>query len=95
MGAMARFTSAPRCQEWAAAKVESSSMLLQEVQLPKGSLTGNFEEAEVNPSQLRWDPLPKATYATNFVSGLKTICGAGRYILIFSCTLAAPISGIG
>ena len=48
------------------------------MKLPKGSLTGNFDEALVNPSQLRWDPLPRATGVVNFVYGLKTICGAGR-----------------
>ena len=68
------------CQTWGTGKIYISTKFLQEVGLPEGSLTGNFEEAVVNPSQLRWDPLPllKGEQNVNFVYGLKTICGAGR-----------------
>jgi len=46
--------------------------------LPSGAfLTSDFGDAVVTPNQLRWDPLPNPSHAVDFVSGLKTICGAG------------------
>lgn len=52
---------------------------MQAADLPSGAfLTSDFGDAVVTPNQLRWDPLPNPSHAVDFVSGLKTICGAGR-----------------
>src|SRR5581483_6091146 len=40
-----------------------------------GSLTSDFTELEVNPNQLRWDPLPVPEEPTDFISGLRTAGG--------------------
>ena len=36
-----------------------------------------FDEIDVTPNQLRWDPLPIPTEPTNFVDGVTTIAGNG------------------
>jgi homogentisate 1,2-dioxygenase len=39
--------------------------------------SGPFNEVETPPNRLRWDPLPIATKATDFIDGLATIAGSG------------------
>jgi hypothetical protein len=39
----------------------------------------DFERDEVTCNQLRWMPLPLPDSPTDFIRGLQTICGAGRY----------------
>ena len=44
--------------------------------IDNGGLTNNFSD-EAPPNQLRWDPLPFPTKATDFVDGLVTMAGNG------------------
>lgn len=39
--------------------------------------SGPFDEVEVAPNRLRWDPLPIPAEATDFVDGLATLAGSG------------------
>lgn len=39
-----------------------------------------FGKDEVECNQLRWRPMPFPEQQTDFVSGLQTICGAGRWL---------------
>jgi homogentisate 1,2-dioxygenase len=39
--------------------------------------SGPFNEAEVPPNRLRWDPLPMPAKATDFIEGLTTLAGSG------------------
>lgn len=39
--------------------------------------SGPFTEMAAPPDQLRWDPLPVPSEATDFVDGLRTMCGTG------------------
>ena len=60
------------------------------------SFSGNFEHAVVTPNQLRWRPFTIPTDAeTDFIRGLTTICGAGRYSLRpvsgFACLLLSEL----
>ena len=42
-----------------------------------GLLTNGFDDCEVPPNPLRWDPLPVPSEPTDFVSGLATVGGNG------------------
>ena len=45
-------------------------------------IRGDFENAQINPNQLRWDPFERLKAGSlDFVAGLQTICGAGRFDL--------------
>lgn len=48
--------------------------------IPMGQLVGGapFSESPPTPNQLRWDPLPYPTAATDFVEGLNTYAGNGH-----------------
>jgi homogentisate 1,2-dioxygenase len=39
--------------------------------------SGPFDEVEVPPNRLRWDPFPVPAKATDFIDGLATLAGAG------------------
>src|SRR6185295_17739260 len=39
--------------------------------------SGPFEEGEVSPNRLRWDPFPVPSKPTDFVDGLATLAGSG------------------
>ena len=39
--------------------------------------SGPFDEVEPSPNRLRWDPLPIAAKAADFIDGLATIAGSG------------------
>ena len=39
--------------------------------------SGPFNEVEPSPNRLRWDPLPIATKAADFIDGLATLAGSG------------------
>jgi homogentisate 1,2-dioxygenase len=39
--------------------------------------SGPFDEVEVSPNRLRWDPLPMPAKPTDFVDGLATLAGSG------------------
>ena len=54
--------------------------------LQSGTFHNDFDQAPVTPNQLRWDPLPFANEATDFVDGLVTMAGNGG---------AAAQAGIG
>jgi len=45
--------------------------------LDSGLMTNEFDAAPAPPNQLRWDPLPMPTKATDFVEGLVTMAGNG------------------
>ncbi len=45
--------------------------------LAHASLHNRFDEVPATPNQLRWDPLPLATAATDFIDGLVTLAGNG------------------
>ena len=45
--------------------------------LASGALTNRWDEVDVSPNQLRWDPYPIPSEPTDFVEGLATICGNG------------------
>ena len=45
--------------------------------LDNGLLTNDFAAVAAPPNQLRWDPLPMPTRATDFVDGLVTMAGNG------------------
>ncbi len=45
--------------------------------LAHATFHNRFDEAPATPNQLRWDPLPPATEATDFVDGLVTVAGNG------------------
>lgn len=40
----------------------------------------NFEQDEITCNQLRWLPVPLPDTPVDFIQGLQTICGAGRYV---------------
>ena len=42
-----------------------------------GRIAWRFDDADATPNQLRWDPLPFPTVATDFVEGLVTMAGNG------------------
>jgi len=47
--------------------------------IPSGLMrSGPFNEAEVPPNRLRWDPLPLPGKATDFLEGLVTMAGSGE-----------------
>jgi homogentisate 1,2-dioxygenase len=47
--------------------------------IPGGLLrSGPFDEVEVPPNRLRWDPLPLPAKATDFIEGLATLAGSGE-----------------
>ena len=50
--------------------------------MPLKELTAKtfFEPKHLNPNQMRWDPLPSPAAGTDFISGLRTICGNGSAI---------------
>ena len=54
--------------------------------LQSGTFHNDFDQVPVTPNQLRWDPLPFANEATDFVDGLVTMAGNGG---------AAAQAGIG
>ena len=39
--------------------------------------SGPFDEVEVSPNRLRWDPLPMPAKPTDFIDGLATLAGSG------------------
>ena len=43
--------------------------------LDNGRLVSTFDDVDVSPNQLRWDPLPIPTEPTDFVQGLVTMAG--------------------
>ncbi|MFA6230728.1 MAG: homogentisate 1,2-dioxygenase [Rhodanobacter sp.] len=45
--------------------------------LAHATLHNRFDEVPATPNQLRWDPLPLPTAATDFVDGLVTLAGNG------------------
>jgi len=45
--------------------------------LPRDVFAGQGQEAPLAPNQLRWDPLPLPTAATDFVDGLLPVAGNG------------------
>ncbi len=47
------------------------------VEHPAGLIRGAFDEVPTPPNQLRWDPFPIPTEATDFVDGLVTLAGNG------------------
>jgi len=47
--------------------------------IPAGLVrSGPFNEVEVPPNRLRWDPLPMPAKATDFIEGLATLAGSGE-----------------
>lgn len=50
------------------------------------TLTADFSHAVVTPNQLRWRPFAIPEDPVDFVRGLFTICGAGRW----ACCAVAP-----
>ncbi len=54
--------------------------------LPDGRFHNRFDELAANPNQLRWNPFPLPTKATDFVDGLFTMAGNGS---------AAAQTGVG
>lgn len=49
------------------------------LEFPTETLTADFTSAAVTPNQLRWRPFPVPGAPVDFVRGLTTICGAGRW----------------
>src|SRR5437879_6115502 len=47
------------------------------VQIDGGRLVSRFDGVPTSPNQLRWNPLPIPTEATDFVEGLTTLAGNG------------------
>jgi homogentisate 1,2-dioxygenase len=45
--------------------------------LPRDAFAGQTPEAPLAPTQLRWDPLPLPTAATDFIDGLVPVAGNG------------------
>jgi homogentisate 1,2-dioxygenase len=45
--------------------------------IPVGKFHNGFDDAEVSPNQLRWDPWPLPTAPTDFIDGLVTLAGNG------------------
>ncbi len=46
---------------------------------PVNTLTSDFTNAVITPNQLRWRPFQIPSDPVDFVQGLFTICGSGRY----------------
>ena len=61
---------------------------------PPETLTADFSRsrAVVTPNQLRWKPFPLPQENVDFVRGLYTICGAGRYVRIEMTSVLAAIA---
>jgi homogentisate 1,2-dioxygenase len=46
---------------------------------PAETLTADFAQGVVTPNQLRWRPFAIPNEPVDFVRGLFTVCGAGRW----------------
>ncbi|MCC7327261.1 MAG: homogentisate 1,2-dioxygenase [Burkholderiales bacterium] len=55
--------------------------------LGNGRIVSRFGEVPTPPNQLRWDPLPLPTEATDFVDGLVTMAGIGDPAAMSGCAL--------
>ncbi|MEO8671258.1 MAG: homogentisate 1,2-dioxygenase [Tahibacter sp.] len=67
-------------------RIRPSAMHGEFTPIESGRFHNRFDDAPVSPNQLRWDPLPLPTTATDFVDGLITMAGNGS---------AAAQAGIG
>ena len=52
-----------------------------------GRIVSSFGDVPTPPNQLRWDPLPLPTEATDFVDGLVTMAGIGDPAAMSGCAL--------
>src|SRR5579864_981802 len=55
--------------------------------LPEGRFHNRFDEQPATPNQLRWDPLPLPTAATDFIAGLMTMAGNGSAASQSGCAI--------
>ena len=55
--------------------------------LAPGLLTNRFDDVEVSPNPLRWNPLPVPTEPTDFIAGLATAAGNGSADLQTGCAI--------
>ena len=67
-------------------RIRPASMHKPFIAMESPRFHNRFEEMAATPNQLRWDPLPAPTVATDFIDGLQTMAGNGG---------AAGQSGIG
>lgn len=58
-------------------RIRPSVLHLPFEQIDNGGWQSRFDELPVTPNQLRWNPLPMPTEATDFVDGVRTIAGNG------------------
>jgi homogentisate 1,2-dioxygenase len=58
-------------------RIRPAAMHKPFVVMDSAGLHNRFDEAPVNPNQLRWDPLPLPKKPTDFIEGLVTMAGNG------------------
>ncbi len=58
-------------------RIRPAAMHRPFVVMDSAGLHNRFDEAPVNPNQLRWDPLPLPKKPTDFIEGLVTMAGNG------------------
>ncbi|MEO5882456.1 MAG: homogentisate 1,2-dioxygenase, partial [Caldimonas sp.] len=58
-------------------RIRPSAMHLPFEPLDAGAIVSEFDALPTPPNQLRWDPLPMPSAATDFVQGLVTMAGSG------------------
>ena len=58
-------------------RIRPSAMHEPFARINDGSIVSEFDDIEVTPNQLRWNPLPMPSDPTDFVDGLVTMAGSG------------------
>jgi homogentisate 1,2-dioxygenase len=58
-------------------RIRPSAMHEPFARIEDGGIVSEFDDVEVTPNQLRWNPLPMPSEPTDFIDGLVTMAGSG------------------